>query len=175
MVRVHVLDDFRFRFHQALRTVERKDELRRGEIEDAPEAADIVRALDIEPPESEVGEAGIEGGLRMPGEKAPLQPLIHYRLGPAMERDPRPLQGIGERARLVDQDRSPGIGGEIRGMAGERRDKEGGCAGCIRRERDERGIRVAAGPVDGGEGALEGASHEGARVAGDLGSVGDFH
>ena len=69
----------------------------------------------------------------MPGEKAPPQsPYLGCRLRPAIERDPRPLQRVGERARLVDQNGSAGVGGEICGVARERGNEESGSAGNIR-------------------------------------------
>ena len=61
----------------------------------------------------------------MPGEKAPLHRFVRHGRGPAVERDPRPLQGIGERARLIDHDRSAGVRREIGGVAGERGNEEG--------------------------------------------------
>lgn len=62
------------------------------EIEDTPEAADVMSAFDREPPKGQVGEVGIEGSLWMAGEKSPFHPLFRILLSATPNRDPRALQ-----------------------------------------------------------------------------------
>ncbi len=93
--------------------------LRRREIDDAAEAADIVGSLDGEPPEGEVGEVGIEGGFRVAGEKPAPRSLVRGLLRSAVDRHPRPLQGIALGAGAVEQDGGPRVLREVPSVLGE--------------------------------------------------------
>ena len=81
-------------------------------------------AFDLEPPEGEVGEVGIERGLGMPGEKPPSRRLLISLLGFAVERHPPALQRIAGGARAVEQDRGAGVVGEVLGVLGKPRNEK---------------------------------------------------
>ena len=59
------LDDARLGGEQRLGAFGRNEQIVAIKIEDAAEAADIVRALDLEPPKTKIGERRVEFGFRV--------------------------------------------------------------------------------------------------------------
>src|SRR5262249_21213719 len=127
------------------------------EIEDASEAADVMRALDREPPKGEVWEVSIEGSLWMAGEKSPPHPLFRILLCTAPNRDSCALQRVGVSARLVEHDRGARVLGEVCGVTRQVRNQHGRSARGVGRDRDQRGVGVAASAVNGRYSPREGA------------------
>ena len=142
--------------------------LARCEIEDAPEAADVMGALDGQAEEREIGEVGIEGGLGVARQEAPPDPLLRRPLDLAVEGDAGALERVGQRSGPIDHDRGARVLGEVRRVPGEVRDEEGGSAGSVGGEGNQRGIGVAVPRIDGGERSFESAAHKAPCGAGDL-------
>src|SRR5262245_22307986 len=100
MVAVHMLDDVGLGFEEALGFFGLHEEITRGEIEDAPEAADIMCALDLKPPKGKIGEVRIKRRLWMPREESPPYGFFGVLAGAAPHSDSCALQRIGESSRL---------------------------------------------------------------------------
>src|SRR6185295_17538761 len=73
---VHMLDDLGLRLDETLGAFGLHQEIAGREIEDASEAADVMRAVDSKPPKGEVGKVGVEGSLRVAREKSPPNPFF---------------------------------------------------------------------------------------------------
>ncbi len=74
MVLVHMLDDAGLGLDQGFRALQRQEKLARLEIEDAAEAADVMRALDVQRPEGEIRKVGIERRPRDAGREIAASP-----------------------------------------------------------------------------------------------------
>ena len=85
----------------------------------------------------------------MAGEKPSPNSFVGGGRNHAVEREPCPLQGIGEGAGLLNHDRGAAILREISGVARELRNEGGGSARSVRRQRDKGGVRIAVAAVDG--------------------------
>src|SRR6202521_3026623 len=85
-----------------------------------------MRALHLDPPEAEILEAGVAGGLRMAGEEAPPCRLVIGGCDAADEAHPADRQRIARPA-LVEEQRHPWIGGDVHGVAGEARQQRHRC------------------------------------------------
>ena len=83
----------------------------------APEAADIMGALDFEAPEAEILKVDIELRLGMAGEEAPPQRGIVGFLGKTEQSHPGTLQGVAGGARSIDQNRGPVVVNQISRVA----------------------------------------------------------
>src|SRR5262249_39341278 len=103
-----------------------------------------MRALDREPPKGEVWEVSIEGSLWMAGEKSPPHPLFRILLCTAPNRDSCALQRVG-----VEHDRGGRVLGEVCGVTRQVRNQHGRSACGVGRDRDQRGVGVAASAVNG--------------------------
>src|SRR5262249_55518289 len=80
VVAVHLLENIGLGIDKTPRAFDLQQKVGWREIEDASEAADVMRALDCEPPKGEVWEVSIEGSLWMAGEKSPPHPLFRILL-----------------------------------------------------------------------------------------------
>ena len=168
MILVHMGDDAGFGRRQRLGPFERHQEIARFQIDDAPETANVVSAFHREPPEGEVREVGVEPRFRVTGEEAALDRLAVNLFGPAMEGHAGALQGIGEVAGAIDQDRSARISAQIGRVARQGGNQEDRGAAKVRGDGDEGRVRGARRAVEGRQGGLEGSSCELASIRRDL-------
>ena len=143
--------------------------LGRRQIDDAAEAADIVGAFDLEPPEGEIGEVGIERGLWMPREEPPPRPPPRRSSRPCRTASPARL--AADRRRRPCRRTESRRGGLGRGSwcAGRGRNEKDRSAGRVGRHGDQRGIRIAAACGDRGERGLQRAPHQSPRIGGQFG------
>ena len=123
MIRVHVRQDVGLGRGQLGGVVDRREDVRGLEIDDAAEARDQMRAGEREPVEGEIGEADKHLGLGLALEIAPPRVAVVGRRRRAHQHDAGALQGIARLA-LVDHQRDPRIGQHVLGVHGEPRDQQ---------------------------------------------------
>ena len=95
VILVHVPDDVGLALAQRLGTGHVDEQLRARQIDDAAEAADEMRAGNIECIKREIRKIGIARGSGVPGEEARTRGCARGRPRLADQRDARPRHRIG--------------------------------------------------------------------------------
>ena len=143
VVLVHVRHDAGLGLDETLGAGERHQEIARAEIDDAAEAADEVRALELECVEREIGKIGVARRARMAREETRARRRARRLPHRPDQRDACTRHRIGLGPGAVDEQARARIGAYVLRVQREARNQEERRAVAVGCSEHQRGVRVA--------------------------------
>ena len=143
VVPVHVLQDAGFGLGDGRRGLGIGKKVRPTQPNGLAETADVMNPFDPHPVKIEVCEAGVKGRFRMAGQKPPGVAAVLCRRDFAQHGHPGACLRVFQPRRFLDQQRSPGIIGQVPGMVGNVGKQHQRAEVAIQRHADQRSIGPA--------------------------------